>query len=352
MPEPLPRLRLDLDFIPSSSPEQPGLIIRDPYHYSDALLVVPPSLVQFLEFFDGVRTESDMREMLFRASGRLDLGEVAEQLVTALSSAGFLDNEIFAAMRDERRSDFAAQSVREPAHSGSAYPDTAVELREGLEAFMREAPAAPARNGNLFGIAVPHVSFEGGWRCYASAYGLLRPEHRERTFVILATSHYGQPETFGLTRKAFQTPLGEAQADAPLVDWLASHGGDAVCMEDYCHSFEHTVEFQVLFLQHMLGARVRILPILCGSFAHSIMNGGMPEDDDRVRQFLDALVELREREGDRLFWVLGVDMAHMGARYGDQFAVEAGDGVMNENHALWVMITQKTVFVAAIQTVP
>ena len=54
-------------------------------------------------------------------------------------------------------------------------------------------------------------------------------------------------------------------------------------MEDYCHSFEHTVELQVIFLQHMLGADVKILPILCGSFAHSIYEGGKPEDDDKVR---------------------------------------------------------------------
>ena len=73
----------------------------------------------------------------------------------------------------------------------------------------------------------------------------------DRTFVILATSHYGEPERFGLTRKSFVTPLGEAATDTPLVDWLAERGGAAVDMEDYCHSFEHTVEFQVIFLQHI-----------------------------------------------------------------------------------------------------
>jgi AmmeMemoRadiSam system protein B len=330
VPEPLPRLRFDLDFIRSNSPEQPGLIIRDPYRYSDALLVVPPALVQCLELFDGIRTDLDLREMLVHLSGQLEVGNIVIQLVTALSSAGFLENETFAAMRDGRRSEFAAQPVRQPAHAGTAYPDNSVGLREGMESFLREAPAVPACDGNLFAIAAPHVSFEGGWRCYASAYGLLRPEHRERTFVILATSHYGQPETFGLTRKTFATPMGQAPADTRLVDWLASRGGDSVSMEDYCHSFEHTVEFQVVFLQHMLGPGVRILPILCGSFARSLINGGMPEDDDRVRRFLDALGELREREGERLFWVLGVDMAHMGARYGDDFAAVAGSGAMND----------------------
>jgi AmmeMemoRadiSam system protein B len=83
----------------------------------------------------------------------------------------------------------------------------------------------------------------------------------------------------------------------------------------------------------MLGADVKILPILIGSFAHSIYEGGKPEDDDKVQAFFDALGELREREGDNLFYILGVDMAHMGARYQDQFEAVAGRGAMVEVEA-------------------
>ena len=64
--------------------------------------------------------------------------------------------------------------------------------------------------------------------------------------------------------------------------------------------------------------------------AHSLYEGGDPEDDDKVKAFLEALGEMREREGDRLFWILGVDMAHMGARYQDKFSAVAGQGVMSE----------------------
>ena len=79
-----------------------------------------------------------------------------------------------------------------------------------------------------------------------------------------------------------------------------------------------------------LGPDVRILPILCGSFAHSFSEGGRPEDDGRVKRFIEALGELREREGDRLFWILGIDMAHMGARYQDPFEAAANQGRMTE----------------------
>ena len=47
---------MTLDFMLSPSPEDPGLFIRDPYRFSDAMLIVPPPLVECLECFDGRHT--------------------------------------------------------------------------------------------------------------------------------------------------------------------------------------------------------------------------------------------------------------------------------------------------------
>ena len=332
MSQPLPRLRPTLDFMPSPSAENPGLFMRDPYKFSDAMLIVPPMLVECLRSFDGAQTELDLRAVLVRLTNSLEVEQIARHLMETLSTAGFLEDETFERMRDAKRQAFAECPVREPAHAGSAYPVDAAELRETMQEYMTaDAPAMPdGAGGKLFAIAAPHVSPEGGWQSYQSAYRMLGPEHRDRTFVILATSHYGQPDKFGLTRKPFRTPLGDCETDTRLVDWLAQRGGSAVEMEDYCHSFEHTVEFQTIFLQHTIGPQVRILPILCGSYARSIYQGGMPEDSDAVKRFLDVLAELRDREGDRLFFVLGVDMAHMGARYQDPFEAAANQGRMTE----------------------
>ena len=318
--------------MPSPSAENPGLFVRDPYKFSDAMLIVPPMLVECLGCFDGAQTELDLRAMLVRLTDSLELEQIVRNLIDTLSAAGFLEDETFEHMRDAKRLAFAECPVREPVHAGSAYPDDAAGLRETMQEYMTaDAPAAPdGAGGKLFAIAAPHVSPEGGWQSYQSAYRMLGPEHRDRTFVILATSHYGEPDKFGLTRKPFRTPLGDCQTDTRLVDWLAQRGGGAVEMEDYCHSFEHTVEFQTIFLQHTMGPQVRILPILCGSYARSIYQGGSPEDSDAVKRFVDALAELREREGDRLFFVLGVDMAHMGARYQDPFEAAANQGMMTE----------------------
>jgi AmmeMemoRadiSam system protein B len=172
------------------------------------------------------------------------------------------------------------------------------------------------------------VSPAGGYESYRAAFRLLGPEYKDRTFVILGTSHYGAPEKFGLTRKAYVTPWGSSRTDTSLVDELIRQAPDAITTEDYCHAVEHSIEFQVVFLQSIFGADVRILPILCGSYAHSIYRGGKPEANDNVARFLGTLGEIAAREGDRLLWVLGIDMAHMGRRYGDGFAALANEREM------------------------
>jgi len=305
--------------VPSPMPDRPGLFIRDPYRYSEAVLIVPPPLIECLRCFDGHQTDLDLRALLVRITGDLQVAELEQHLTGTFSSAGFLEDETFAQMKAGRQREFAEAPKREPAHAGGAYPLEIAALRETMARYMDgAAPSSepfPSRDrqGALCGIAAPHVSPEGGWQSYRAAYQMLGPELKDRTFVILATSHYGAPEHFGLTRKPFVTPLGETATDTALVDRLAALGGPAVLMEDYCHSFEHTVELQVVFLQHIYGPDIRILPILCGQYAHSLYRGGAPEADEGVRRFLESLGEMAARECDRLFWILGIDMAHMGA---------------------------------------
>jgi AmmeMemoRadiSam system protein B len=327
---------LGLDFIPSSDPQHPGLLIRDPLRFSDAMLLIPPQLVECLACFDGEQTSLDLRSSLVRITGEIQVGELEKHLSDTLSQAGFLEDETFETQRLARVNEFIAAPTREASHAGSAYPDNADEARQQLSGFMQGAPPANL-NGDaghsLLGIAAPHVSPFGGWESYRDAYSALLPaEHpasqRDRTFVVLGTSHYGEPDRFGLTRKPFVTPFGEAVTDVRLVDELAHAAPASVRMEDYCHAIEHSIEFQVLFLQYLYGPDVCILPILCGSFLRSIYQGGKPEGNEQVQRFLEALGNLSAREGSKLFWVLGVDMAHMGRRYGDQMIARAEEGEM------------------------
>jgi len=326
----LPRLRMTLDFIPSPFEDKPGLVIRDPFHFSDATLIVPPPLIECLEFFDGEHRALDLRAHLVRITGDLQAGDLENNLLNALSSAGFLEDEIFVQRRAEVERAFANAPLREPNHAATGYPADPVELRTTLDGYLNGAESNGSGDNRTLAIAAPHVSPFGGVEAYRAAYSALRPADAERTFVILGTSHYGHPERLGLTRKPFATPYGETITDSSLVDELERKLGPAAMMEDYCHAIEHSIEFQVVFLQHLFGPGIRILPVLCGSYLRSVYEGGPPEDDDNVRRILGTLGDIAARENGKLLWVLGVDMAHMGQRYGDRLTAIAGRDEMAE----------------------
>ncbi len=300
-------------------------MLRDPFRYSDATLLIPAPLVGCLEFFDGEHGELDLREYLVRITGELDVGRLAEHLLEALSQAAFFDDETFARRKEQAEREFAAEPVRVASHAGGGYPADAPSLTATFNTYMQ---VAPPPNGRVLAVAAPHVSPFGGVEAYRAAYSALSPADADRTFVILGTSHYGQPDRFGLTRKSFATPFGEAVTEVALVDEIAAAARDGAAIEDYCHAVEHSIEFQVVFLQHLFGPKIRIVPVLCGSFARSIYAGGLPEDNDNVRRVFGSLGEIAAREGDRLLWVLGIDMAHMGRRYGDAFEARAGEREM------------------------
>jgi AmmeMemoRadiSam system protein B len=325
----LPALRRNLDIQPSPVTDRPGLLLRDPFQYAEGMLVIPPALVPLLRRFDGRGDEGDLKAELVRATGDIRAGQVVDHLLEHLGR-GFLDDETFRGRRVERHRAFAAQEVRSPAHAGEAYPAEREALQATLRGYLEGAarPASPPAP-RLMAIAAPHVSPAGGFSSYAAAYAALAGGPADATYLVLGTSHFGAPDRFGLTRKPFATPLGTAPPDLALVDRLVETGGPAVELEDYCHAVEHSIEFQVVFLQHVLGPAVRIVPVLCGPFTGG-GETGLPEEEEGVDRFLRALADLVRHEGARLVFVLGVDMAHVGRRYGDDFAARAGKGRLAE----------------------
>lgn len=336
----LPSLRSNLDILPSPDASRPGLVLRDPYQYSSATLLIPPFLVGGLQHFDGERSLRDLRADFASLAGATQANAIADRLYHALDQAGFLENATYEEMKTRREQDFARAPVRAAAFAGAAYPKD----RDHLDKLLSLRIGSASGKDNTIGIAAPHASPDGGWATYRAAYRSLPREGMDDcTFVILGTSHYGAPERFGLTRKPFVTPLGETRTNVPLADELQRAAPGAVGMEDYCHSIEHSIELQIIFLQYLYGPAVQILPILCGPFANSIWKGGLPEDHEGVLRFFDALANIAAREGRKLFWILGVDMAHLGARYGDPAPALANcDGMLEVKHRDHQRIEQLT----------
>ena len=336
----LPALRRTLDILPSPEADRPGVLIRDPLHYAEAVLYVPPTWALALRCLDGEHSELDVQELLTRATGGLVFSDEVREFVGVLRQEGFLETEEFERRRERRHKEFQEQRERSPAHAGSAYPASAAEIRNTFAGYFSSVEVETGSTDNLVGVAAPHVSPEGGRNCYAETYRRLAaiPSLADRTFVVLGTSHWGAAGMFGLTHKPFVTPLGTLRVDDEMVSWLEQHAASAVNSEDYCYAIEHSIEFQCVFLQYALGPELKMVPILCGPLgesppvdrADSNVSGTSAGSERGTESFLAALAEFAVKHQERLFWVLGIDLAHLGRRYGSPFIALANQGRMAE----------------------
>lgn len=177
----------------------------------------------------------------------------------------------------------------------------------------------------MVGLCAPHMDL---WRAavgYGHAYAALAeslPDEVETIFV-LGTSHMPMHQPFAVCDKPFATPLGAMSPDKQAIAWLASHSRFDLKEDEYLHKGEHSLEFQIVFLRHLLGSRpVRIVPILCG-LNRVVSTRIDPAQDNATESFLSALGELVERLGSRAFVVMGADFAHVGPRFGDPNPLDA-----------------------------
>jgi MEMO1 family protein len=72
-----------------------------------------------------------------------------------------------------------------------------------------------------------------------------------------------------------------------------------------------------------------VAPVLCGPYTGK-EEDARPEDEPGVARFLEVFRRMCARERERIFFVLGVDMAHVGRRYGDRLSARAGRGVLKD----------------------
>ncbi len=123
---------------------------------------------------------------------------------------------------------------------------------------------------------------------------------------------------FTVTSKDFETPLGTLPTDKAFVNALTeSYSGDLFA-DEFAHRSEHSVEFQTVFLRYIFPDKdISIVPILCSSFDEMIAANRQPIEDPRVRDFVQALKIAAARSKRKVCFIAGVDLAHIGQKFGD-----------------------------------
>jgi MEMO1 family protein len=337
-----PRLR-SLEAFPIQQDGQRMVGLRDPSGFTDQVAVLPIPLLDLISLFDGDHAIDEIRDIVAARHGGGFTAEDVVAVAERLDEAGFLDSPRFARRRRRVEAAFAASPTRPATHVGGAYAGEAEALRAQIAGFFgnSDGPGAALdalaaargfdlrspqgatsvgrlRDSGIRGLLAPHIDFHRGGPVYAWAYKEVLERSDADLFVVLGTCHAGMSEPFAATLKAFETPLGVVPADRDFLDALGRrYRGDLFASEG-AHRIEHSIEFQAVMLRWALGDRPFTMVPLLASFLHeAVWAGTGAEADARVPRFLDALAQSLAATPRRVCVVGGVDLAHVGPRFGD-----------------------------------
>jgi len=317
-----PKIR-PVEALPVEIDGRPVVYLRDPFGYASQSLLLPLPAFFIVSLFDGRHSVPDVEEAFARRFGEpLPSGAVAD-IVAQLDTHYYLEGERFATLERETRERFAASGTRPLAHVGTCYSGDQHRLRGELDGFFTHpsGPGLPrSRSGaGLRAIIAPHIDLRVGGPCYAWAYREVAERCDAELFVLLGTAHVPSSHPFIVTRKDFETPMGNVRTDGPFIDRLQHAYGGELFRDELLHRNEHSLEFQALFLQHVLGAAraFRIVPILVGSFHRLVAERRQPLEDPAIDSFVGALRRVLAEERRPVCLVAGVDFAHVGRKFGD-----------------------------------
>jgi MEMO1 family protein len=305
--------------------------MRDPSGLAPETIMLGIGAYFIATRLSGENNLRDVQAAFLQRFGELIPLEKIKELVDALDKNYFLFSPAFAERETALREAFLKSPERAAHLAGFCYETDPAKVREELAAYFDppEGPGrAPARkrDGSLAGLVAPHIDPRRGRAAYAHAYGELIAHEPPELVVILGTSHYGSgPELFTATRKGYATPLGTVETDREFTGRLAERyrGGGDLFAQEVLHRDEHSIEFQALFLAWALGTRgYQIVPVLVSSFHELVEAGEMPGNNPRVRSFVDALGGMLAAERRRVLIIAGVDLAHVGRKFGDSFAAD------------------------------
>jgi AmmeMemoRadiSam system protein B len=312
--------------------EQQGqsfVLLQDPTGVVPQPVVIPlDGYSHVVRHFNGQSTLIEIQARVLRETGQFVAMKDLQDLVRRFDEAMIIEGPAFAMFHQQYRE----SGRRPPALAGRSYAATLRALRAQLDQFFVGAHGAgePAvdrapKGGDFRGILSPHIDFQRGGPVYTWSYRELVEQSHANTFVILGVAHQYCRRRFVLTCKDFETPLGVVATDRSYVDRIASLAGRDLFDDELSHRTEHSIEFQVVFLQHVLGGRrnFTIVPILVGSF-HDLMERGIdPIEDPEVRRFIEALRASEVASGKSVAYIGGIDLCHVGPEFGDPSPVDA-----------------------------
>ncbi|MCB9838308.1 MAG: AmmeMemoRadiSam system protein B [Phycisphaeraceae bacterium] len=340
-----PKLRPVRGF-PYRHEDQTFLGLADAQQISDKILYTAPAAQMILPHMTG---EKDLDAIVTEVGQGLTR-EMLETLVAQLDFAGLLEGPVFDELLARVREDYESSDLLPPGASemftkmvvnqtldrtlGEPVSDEELEQHAAesvakqfdkwIDEILKDAED-PSFHELPHAIIAPHIDYPRGWQSYASVYGRLRVVDRPDRVIILGTNHFGRGTGVVGCDKGYETPLGPCQLDTEALETLKNELGDAnadrLLEHRYDHEREHSVECQLMWLQHVFGPdekgeHIKTLGILVHD---PTVNNGESYDGNGLafEPFVAALKRTIESLPGRTLVIASADLSHVGPQHGD-----------------------------------
>ncbi|MDY6857345.1 MAG: AmmeMemoRadiSam system protein B [Thermodesulfobacteriota bacterium] len=310
-------IRKDLEFFPIDHNGQRFILINDKLGLVQEGKAISLPLYQIMTLLDGSNTMRDLQLELIRQRGGMLVGEdEVRSLLHELDESFLLNSERFRIARDKLVFEFSSKKTRPCSHCGTAYPKDPTLLKSKLDEIISSQSALPKPEGKTIALICPHIDLSVGHKVYSSAYQMLQYTRPSRV-VLLGVGHQMIDDLFSLTDKDFETPLGRVKSETTLIHVLQEAGEDIIAADDFIHRSEHSIEFQIIFLQHLLEKdSFTIIPILCGFIQSNLSDFNRDSYREMAGPFLQELSNILIDTDAETLLIAGVDFSHIGPKFG------------------------------------
>lgn len=323
----LPAFRQRFEVIRSTDQGQPILLLKDLEGLNPHTYALSPAALYLASLFTGQRTAGQILAAFEEETGERLGPDVFEKVVHQFIEAKLLETPEVTSLRNKRWKGFDQSALRAMTHQMGGYPGEPEALRARLNDFVLDpkGPQKEFRRENAAGVpplalVSPHIDFHRGGPAYAWAYQTLSECAPPDVIVALGVAHQSPPSPWAFTSKAYETPCGTLPVDQSLSKAMGSLLSYDPEMDQRVHRDEHSLEFQAVWLKALWGERCPPwVPILCshlGPDSEHRSPSKAPAIEDAIVRIGGLLAE-RQAKGQRILVLAGIDLAHVGPRFGD-----------------------------------
>lgn len=158
--------------------------------------------------------------------------------------------------------------IRKPAVAGSFYAGDSKSLNMQIEnCFLHKIGPGkiplvnPKRQNNIVGLISPHAGYMYSGPVAANGFYKIALDGKPDTIIILGPNHRGFGEDISImTEGKWKTPLGELEIDTDIAENILKNS-KIIKIDKKAHQFEHSIEVQLPFIQHIFGNNIKFIPI-------------------------------------------------------------------------------------------